>query len=237
MKRGNETQRRQLYGRRRGRRLRPGRQGLMAELLPRLEVSLPAAGPLDPRRLFDRAVADVWLEVGFGAGEHLAAQARAHPDIGFIGCEPFVNGVASLIAIVAAERLENLRIHPDDARPLIDALGDATIGRLFVLFPDPWPKVRHLKRRFILPETLDACARILRDGAEFRLATDHPGYCRWMLDHLRRHGAFTWLARTPHDWRDRPEDWPETRYEAKTRAQGAHPVFLRFEREARNSGK
>ncbi len=207
----------------------------MADLLPRLTVALPSDGRLDPRSLFDRPVAEVWLEVGFGAGEHLAAQACAHPDIGFIGCEPFVNGVASLLGVVAAERLENLRIHPDDARPLIDALDDATIGRLFVLFPDPWPKTRHHKRRFIAAETLDACARILRDDAEFRLATDHPEYCRWMLAHLRRHGAFTWLANTPRDWRERPQDWPETRYEAKTRAQGARPMFLRFRRNARRS--
>lgn len=225
--------RRQLYGRRRGRKLRPGRDALVAQRLPEIRVALPPDGPLDPRRLFDRPVAEVWLEVGFGSGEHLAAQARSHPDIGFIGCEPFVNGVASLLSLVVAEGIENLRIHPDDARPLIDALGDATIGRLFVLFPDPWPKTRHHKRRFIVPKTLDACARVLRDGAEFRLATDHPEYCRWMLEHLRRHAAFAWLARSPRDWRERPDDWPETRYEAKTLAQGARPMFLRFRRRTR----
>ncbi|MFQ5783408.1 MAG: tRNA (guanine(46)-N(7))-methyltransferase TrmB [Alphaproteobacteria bacterium] len=224
---------RRLYGRRQGRKLRPGRRALVDRLLPRLEVALPAHGPLDPGSLFDPPVDDVWLEVGFGGGEHLAAQARAHPALGIIGCEPFIAGVAHLLSLVATDPPDNLRVFPDDARRLIDALPEASIGRIFVLFPDPWPKTRHHKRRFVNRENLDACARILRDGAEFRLATDHAEYCRWMLDHLRRHDAFAWLARRPDDWRERPADWPETRYEAKARARGEKPVFLRFRRRPR----
>ncbi|MFQ5958253.1 MAG: tRNA (guanine(46)-N(7))-methyltransferase TrmB [Alphaproteobacteria bacterium] len=224
------TPQRLLYGRRRGRRLRPGRQRLIDEALPRIEVTLPATGLLEPASLFDPPVRNVWLEVGFGAGEHLAHQARAHADVGIIGCEPYIYGVAGLLTAVTAERLGNVRVFADDARLLIDALADASIGRLFALFPDPWPKTRHHKRRFVSRQTLDACARVLEDGAELRLATDHVEYCRWMLETLGRHAAFEWLARGPRDWRERPADWPETRYETTTRVQGARPVFLRFRR-------
>ncbi len=228
------TPQRLLYGRRRGRKLRPGRRRLIDEALPAIEVALPATGLLDPSTLFDAPVRDVWLEVGFGAGEHLAHQARTHGDVGMIGCEPYVYGIAGLLSVVTAEKLGNLRIFADDARLLIDALADASIGRLFALFPDPWPKTRHHKRRFVSRQTLDACARVLKDGAEFRFATDHAEYGRWVLAHLGRHGAFEWLARRPRDWRERPPDWPETRYEAKTSAQGARPVFLRFRRVPRS---
>lgn len=225
--------RRSLYGRRRGKKLRPRRQALVDGLLPALRVELPATGHLDPATLFDATPSEVWLEVGFGGGEHLAQQARAHPDVGLIGCEPYVNGVASLLAIAAAERLASIRVFDDDARKLIAVLAEGSIGRMFVLFPDPWPKSRHHKRRFVAPETLDACGRVLRDGAELRLATDDLGYCRWIVEHLARHDAFDWLARGPADWRARPGDWPETRYEAKALRQGRPPVFLRYRRVAR----
>ena len=227
------TSRRLLYGRRRGRKLRPGRERIVAELLPRLEIDLPADGRLDPRDLFHGPVSEVWIEVGFGAGEHLVAQARAHPEIGMIGCEPFIQGVASLLSAVATHRLGNIRVLTDDARPLLDALPDASVGRLFALFPDPWPKKRHHKRRFVNSQTLDVCSRIMRDGAEMRLATDLAEHCRWILDQVRRHGSFVWLARTPADWRVRPADWPQTRYEAKAIRQGRHPMYLRFGRISR----
>lgn len=233
---GRGAPRRLLYGRRQGRKLRRGRRALIEELLPKIEIVPPSAGRLEPRDLFPSPVAAVWLEIGFGAGEHLAAQARAHPGHGFIGCEPFVNGIASLLASVAQDDLANLRVFTDDARLLVDVLADASIDRLFVLFPDPWPKARHAKRRIVGPGTLDAFSRVLADGAEIRLATDHPGYCRWMLFHLGRHGDFEWLARRPGDWRQRPADWPETRYEAKARAKGDKPAFLRFRRLPRGSG-
>ncbi len=220
-----------LYGRRRGRPLRPGRRRLLEELLPKLRVELPAvAGSLDPATLFDPPPADVWLEVGFGGGEHFAAQARAHPEIGFIGCEPYRRGVGSLLARIARDDLGNVRILADDARLLIAALAPASIGRAFVLFPDPWPKRRHHKRRIITPATLDALARVLRDGAELRLATDDEGLLCWILQHGLAHPDFVWLAHGPEDWRVRPADWPETRYEAKAAKEGRPSTYLRFAR-------
>ncbi len=153
-----------LYGRRRGPRLRAGRQALMDRLLPELRIDVPAdaaPGAIDPRALFAAPMDQVWLEIGFGGGEHLAAQAAAHPGIGFIGCEPFVNGVARLIARIDEAGLANIRLHPDDARPLLAALPDACVGRVFILFPDPWPKARHHKRRLVTTALLDALARVM----------------------------------------------------------------------------
>lgn len=226
---------RTLYGRRKGRPLRPNRAALIAELLPRLAIPLPPPGEeLDWRALFPRPVESLWLEVGFGAGEHLAWQAAQHPQIGFIGCEPFVNGISTLLRAVADQGLDNVRIHPGDAREVIAVLPEASLGRCFVLFPDPWPKTRHHRRRFIGPETLDALARVMRDGAELRLASDHPALVDWMLFHARRHPAFAWAAKEPRDWRERPGDWPATRYEAK--ALHGRPVFLTFRRRPRCAG-
>lgn len=226
--------RRILYGRKRGRRLRPGRKDLVERMLPRLEVALPPApGRLDREALFGPGIQALWLEIGFGAGEHLAAQAEAHPAVGFIGCESYLNGVASLLGLVADKGLDNVRVFADDARLLIDALADASIGRCFLLFPDPWPKQRHHKRRFIAPATLDALARVLRDGGELRVATDDAGYCRWTLSHVLGHGGFEWPARRAEEWRRRPPDWPATRYERKSLAEGRRAVYLRFVRRPR----
>ncbi|MFP6749853.1 MAG: tRNA (guanosine(46)-N7)-methyltransferase TrmB [Alphaproteobacteria bacterium] len=230
---------RTLYGRRRGKPLRPGRRAALQQLLPALRVN-PAdhgAGRLDPHALFETASAPVravWLEIGFGAGEHLTAQAKAHPDIGFIGCEPFINGVARLLADVARGGLDNIRIVVDDAGLLLDCLAEGSIERAFLLFPDPWPKRRHNKRRFVGPRNIAAMARVLTDGGQWRMATDHRDYCRWMLDHMTAAPDFTWLARRPGDWRARPEDWPPTRYEGKGIAAGRPPIFLGFQRRPRN---
>jgi tRNA (guanine-N7-)-methyltransferase len=215
--------------------LRPGRQLLQQELLPRLAFSLPEHGALDSASLFPRPRAEVWLEIGFGGGEHLAEQAERHPDIGFIGSEVFENGIARLVGEVARRGLGNVRVFADDARLLLDRLPPASIGLVFILFPDPWPKQRHRKRRLVAPATLDRLAMIMRPGAELRLATDDPGYLVWMLDHLTAHPGFTWLARGPADWRQRPVDWPATRYEEKARAAGRTPAFLRFARSAEAS--
>jgi len=223
-----------LYGRRIGRPLRAAQQRLLDTRLPGLRIALPPAGDrLDPARLFDGAVAGIWLEIGFGGGEHLAAQARAHPQIGFIGCEPFVNGVVSLLGHVDRDGLANIRLHDDDARALLDALPDASIGRAFVLFPDPWPKKRHHKRRFIGAANLDRLARVMTDGAELRLATDDMDYGRWMLEHARAHPAFAWRPRGPEDWRARPADWPATRYEEKAARAGRSSLYLTFARHRR----
>ena len=161
------------------------------------------------------------------------ALMRSDPDIGMIGCEPFLNGVANLLEHIDQGGQRNIRILANDARPLIDALPDASIGRCFVLFPDPWPKIRHHKRRFIGPENLARLSRVLKDGAELRMASDVMGVAMWMLEHAWRHPDFEWLARTAEDWRTRPDDWPQSRYERKGIEAGRKPVFLRFRRKPR----
>ena len=224
-----------VYGRRRGRR-RAGREALLQTALPGFALTLPpaAGAPLDPRRAFEPSPAALWLEIGFGGGEHLAAQAEANPGIGFIGCEAYLDGVASLLRTITERELTNVRVFADDARLLVDTLETASIERVFLLFPDPWPKARHHKRRFVSPANLDALARILNDGACLRIATDHAGYCRWTLAHLLAHPDFEWTARTPRDWRVPPPDWPGTRYEAKARRQGRTSTFLSFKRVPRS---
>jgi tRNA (guanine-N7-)-methyltransferase len=229
------TPRRLLYGRRRGRPLRPGQHELIERLLPRLAFGLPAAGELDPQSLFADPPRAVWLEIGFGAGEHLAALAERYPDTGFIGCEVFENGIAKLLGEVERRRFGNVRLFIDDARLLLAALRASSISRAFILFPDPWPKERHKKRRIVSPETLDAFARVMIDGAELRLATDDPDYFGSMLERVTGHHAFEWLARRPADWRERPPDWPPTRYEEKARRAGRPPSFLSARRRLRTA--
>lgn len=221
---------RRLYGRRRGRPLRPGRRRLTESLLPQIAITLPREGPLDPETLFPAPPPAVWLEIGFGGGEHLAEQAERHRAIGLIGCEAFENGIARLLGDIARRDIDNIRIFADDARLVLDALLPASIGRVFILFPDPWPKRRHHKRRLVAPATLDRLAIVMQPGAELRLASDDPDYLAWMLEHVTAHPDFVWLARRPADWRERPADWSATRYEQKARAAGRIPVFLRFVR-------
>ncbi|MCK6454559.1 MAG: tRNA (guanosine(46)-N7)-methyltransferase TrmB [Alphaproteobacteria bacterium] len=224
------------YGRRRGRPLRPHRAGLVQDLLPRLRVPqrvLEApTGSVDPRGLFDPAVPEVWLELGFGGGEHLAAQARQNPGLGLIGCEPFENGVAALLGRIAAEAIGNIRILPGDGRPLLNALADGRIGRIFVLFPDPWPKKRHQRRRLVSPPMLDVFARLLADGGCLRLATDDPTYAEAMDQMLAGHAAFERCGGGA-GWR--PADAPVSRYEAKARRAGRVPAFFEMRRRARSA--
>jgi len=226
-----------FHGRRWGRRLNPGRRRALAEALPPREIHLAQGCMCDPYALFARPLSKVWLEIGFGNGEHLIAQAERHPEIGFLGAEPFLNGVSALAKALADDHpeLDNIRIWPEDARPLMAALPDASLGRVFVLFPDPWPKRRHHDRRFIGPANLDRLARIMADGAELRLATDHDGLARWMLYYARRHPAFAWTARRAADWRQRPADGAPTRYEQK-QLKGT-PTYLSFRRRPRASGQ
>jgi tRNA (guanine-N7-)-methyltransferase len=219
----------QFYGRRKGRPLRKGRQSLFDELLPRITVPLSEAAALDPARLFMPGKRAVWLEIGFGGGEHLAHQAAHHPDIGFIGCEVFEGGIASGLSHIADNKLENVRLHPEDARTLLAALQPRCLDRVFLLFPDPWPKRRHAQRRFI-PGNLDRLAELLKDGGEFRIASDDPTYIEWTLQHVPVHPAFQWMAQSPSDWQERPEDAIETRYEKKAREAGRVPHFFRFRR-------
>ena len=221
-----------LYGRRSRRRLAPRRRALLETLLPRLRVDIPETGRIDdPCAAFGFAAgAPLWLEIGFGAGEHLAQQAARRPRVGFVGCEAFIDGVAALLSRVEAEGLANIRVFPDDARRLVAALPDRCLGRVFALFPDPWPKARHHKRRLMAAGFLDDLARAMAPGAELRLATDHVGLRRWMLARLLAHRAFAWASREADDWRRRPPDWPETRYERKASAAGRACVYLRFVR-------
>ena len=231
---GCEPERRhQVFGRRRGRALRPGQKTLINELLPRLAINLPASGHLDIAALFGTARPSIWLEIGFGGGEHLAQLAEQHPQIGFIGCEVFENGIVKLLAQIELRRLDNIRIFADDARLIMAALSPASVNRVFILFPDPWPKRRQHKRRIVSHATLDGLAEIMTDDAELRLATDDAGYLCWVLEHITAHPTFEWLARRPADWRERPPDWPPTRYEAKARAAGRSPAFLRVRRRPR----
>jgi tRNA (guanine-N7-)-methyltransferase len=220
-----------LYGRRRGRRLRPNRRLLLAAALPELALTVPTGpGSLDPRRLFPQSPRAVWLEIGFGAGEHLLAQARSHPDVGCIGCEAFVNGLAALVAAWHVDPVTNIRVLADDARLLLPVLTPTSIERVFLLFPDPWPKLRHAGRRFISSTTVRELARVVVPGGELRIATDAPLYARWTLAHLQAHGEFRWTARRPEDWRTPPADWVVTRYQRRAEAAMRHPIYLSFMR-------
>jgi tRNA (guanine-N7-)-methyltransferase len=224
-----------LYGRRRGRPLRTGQRGLIDDLLPRVSLELPDGGTLDPAALFDTPPNDIWVEIGFGGGEHLAAQAAAHPDVGMLGCEVFENGIVKLLTEMQRLALTNIRLLSDDARLLLAALPAESVGRAFILFPDPWPKMRHHKRRIVSTETLDTLGGLMKDGAELRIATDDLGYLEWMLGVVTVHRDFAWLAETAADWRIRPADWPPTRYEAKAIAAGRKPYFLRLARRPRGA--
>lgn len=217
------------YGRRHGRKLSPRQERLLAEELPRLAIDItsPAQAAAD---LFPAEVHDVWLEIGFGGGEHLVWQAEHNPDIGIIGCEPFLDGVVKVVDAVQARGLGNVRLFPDDARQLLRWLPKASVGRAFILFPDPWPKSRHHKRRLVSAPFLRMLARVMRPGAELRIATDIGDYARTTLIAARATPAFRWMATGPADWRERPHDWPSTRYEQKARAAGRRPIYLRFVR-------
>jgi tRNA (guanine-N7-)-methyltransferase len=218
---------RRIYGRRKGHRLRPGRQRLLDVRLPEITLQVPESGRIDPASLFPGR-SRLWLEIGFGGGEHLAAQAAAHPDVGVIGCEPYLTGVARLLSM--AGTLDNVRVVVDDARLLLAALPSGSLERIFILFPDPWPKARHHKRRIVNPLTAAEFARLLVPGGELRLATDDMGYVRAMLLSLLPRLELDWLAARPSDWRERPADWPPTRYEEKAKAAGKACVYLRFAR-------
>jgi tRNA (guanine-N7-)-methyltransferase len=215
------------FGRRRGRKLRPGRAALLAEALPTLRIALPTDdAPLDPASLFAGSSIPVWLEIGFGGGEHLAAQAAAHPGIGMIGCEPYENGVVALLGQLRDRAIGNVRIWAEDARMLLARLTPGCIDRAFLLFPDPWPKARHHKRRLVQGPFLDLLARVLAPCAELRVATDHAAYRDWILERLPAHPDFVLVESLAR----RPADWPETRYEAWAIGEGRQPLYLRLAR-------
>ena len=205
-----------FYGRRKGKTLRRHHSALMDQLLPHLRVTLddPLSG-MGERR---------WLEIGFGGGEHLAHQAELHPDVSFIGAEPFVNGVAKMLALVEETNLANVKIHDHDARPLLEALPGLSFERIYLLYPDPWPKSRHNKRRFVSPETLAHFHRLLQPGGLFLFASDIDDYVAWTRAHVAEHGGFA----EEGDPAEPYENWIETRYENKARREGRGSAYLRL---------
>jgi tRNA (guanine-N7-)-methyltransferase len=217
-----------LYGRRKGKKLSPRRTGLMATLYPALAVDLSAPAPSDLRALFPVPVDAVRLEIGFGGGEHMLAEATRSPDIGFIGVEPFVNGMAKAVSAIAETGARNIRLHDGDAALLLDWLPPASLVGVDLLYPDPWPKKRHFKRRFVSDENLDRVARALKPGGLFRVASDIESYIDWTLLHVLKRSDLAWTAVRADDWRKPFPGWPGTRYEAKAVAAGRMPAYLAF---------
>jgi tRNA (guanine-N7-)-methyltransferase len=225
-----ETRLLRSYGRRKGKPLSARKERLIGGLLPRLRLNLKERALESLQLLFPVQVKEVWLEIGFGSGEHLLFQAEHHKDVGFIGCEPFVNGMASLLGAIETQGLETIRLHDGDAREALAWLPSGSIARMFILFPDPWPKKRQMKRRLISPETASEIARVLAGGGELRVASDSGDYAAHALNAIGQSHAFIWLAERASDWRVRPPDWPETRYERKALSEDRKPVYLRFKR-------
>ncbi|MCW2274153.1 tRNA (guanine-N7-)-methyltransferase [Rhodoblastus acidophilus] len=216
-----------FFGRRKGKTLRAYQAGLMETLLPEVQIDLSA--PLsDPAALFANHPDDLRLEVGFGGGEHLAADAASHPDRGYFGCEPFVNGVAKLMALIDAQDVRNIRVHPGDAGDLIDALPAGCLSGVCILYPDPWPKRRHKERRFVSDRMLARLARAMRPGAELRFASDIDDYVGWTLARVLRSADFIWPANSEAEWLTPYANWPGTRYEDKALREGRRPVYLTF---------
>ena len=222
--------RRRLHGRRKGKPLSARRTGLMADAYPALAVDLSAPPPEPLSALFAAPVRDVRLEIGFGGGEHLVAEAQAHPESGFIGVEPFVEGLAKGVSAVSDRGLGNVRLHDDDAAALLDWLPPASLSGVDLFYPDPWPKRRHWKRRFVGPDNIARIARALAPGGLFRVASDIDDYIDWTLRHMLAHDDFAWTAEEADDWRTPYPGWPGTRYEAKALREGRRPTYLAFRR-------
>jgi len=231
-------QRIQTFGRKFGRKMRPEKKQLLDELLPTLAISpesLPQESVLSAYSFFGDQIKHVHLEIGFGNGEHLVWRAANEPDIGFIGCEVFMQGVAMCLshlqqaAPTHAEGSGNVRLFTEDARLILDALDNNTLDRIYILFPDPWPKVRHHKRRIVNQELLDMASRVLKDGGELHLATDHWDYAQWILVHFQQRADFIWKAQSKKDWETPPQGHNKTRYEVKQK-DGHEPIFLQFVR-------
>ena len=221
---------RNSFGRRRGRRLSDRQQELVDTFLPTIALD-PSNGEIDLNAEFPDAK-EIHLEIGFGGGEHLLGLAKHYPDIGYIGCEPFINGMAKCVVGVHEAGLRNVRIYADDVKLLLGALPPASINRIYILFPDPWPKPRHHVRRLFNHALLDELMRIQPENGELFLATDHRDYSAWMLDHIITHAGYDWTAEKASDWQTPPVDWTQTRYQRKTTDEGREPVFLYCQKKA-----
>ena len=217
-----------FFGRRHGKPLRPHQSNLFEDLLPRLKLDLNTTAPQDLRSLFEAQMENVRMEIGFGGGEHLHNETGRYPETGFIGVEPFVNGMAKMLAALDEAPRSNLRLYDEDATAVLDWLPDASLVGIDLFYPDPWHKRRHWKRRFVSDENLDRFARVLKPGGRFRFASDIEHYVNWTLQHCRRHDAFEWQAEGPSDWNDAYEGWPGTRYEAKAFREGRRAAYLTF---------
>jgi len=228
---GADTHGRRFFGRRKGHQLKRHQGELMETLLPQLAVDLATPAPKDFAALFGAEhTENLWLEIGFGGGEHLAAHALARPHTGFIGCEPFLNGMAKALALVETHALKNVRLHFGDAMDLLRWLPDASLAGVDLLYPDPWPKVRHWKRRFVQDDSIAEIARVLKPGTVFRVATDIPHYAAWTLERVLRNPDFIWTAQCADDWRLSWSGWTQTRYEAKALREGRTPAYFIFQR-------
>ncbi|MBL8579839.1 MAG: tRNA (guanosine(46)-N7)-methyltransferase TrmB [Mesorhizobium sp.] len=217
-----------FFGRRRGKTIRPKQATALADGLSHYRLDLAQPAPVDLRGLFDGAVSDIRLEIGFGGGEHLLHEAAGHPGTGFIGVEPFVNSMAKMMVALEEAPLANLRVHDDDATQLLDWLPDASLAGIDLLYPDPWPKKKHWKRRFVSPANLRRFARVLKPGGRLRFASDIDSYVNWTLLHCAANGVFEWQASCADDWRKPYQGWPGTRYEAKAFREGRTPAYLTF---------
>ena len=217
-----------FFGRRKGPPLGPRKQRLTENLLPVLSVDLSSPPPDDLAELFDRPVDKLQLEIGFGGGEHLTHQAKNNPATGFIGVEPFINGMAKMLGAVEDHGLDNVRLYDDDATQLLDWLPDGCVSRIDLLYPDPWPKRRNWKRRFVNQRNLTRFHQVLQPGGIFHFASDIDTYLNWTLNHVHKHGGFDWQAQTAEDWHQPYDDWIRTRYEAKAIREGRTPCYLSF---------
>jgi tRNA (guanine-N7-)-methyltransferase len=219
-----------FFGRRRGKTMRPQQAAALESGFVTYRLDLTTEPPADLRTLFEADVSAIRLEIGFGGGEHLLHRATEAPIVGFIGVEPFVNGMAKMMMAVREQPLANLRVYDDDATRLLDWLPEASLDGIDLLYPDPWPKKKHWKRRFVSPVNLDRFARVLKPGSKIRFASDIDTYVNWTLLHCRAHGAFAWQASDAGDWHRPYDGWPGTRYEAKAIREGRRPAYLTFVR-------
>lgn len=234
-----------FFGRRQGRKLHKAKSFLLEVFLPQIHINLQQK--IDIKKCFPVVKKKYCLEIGFGDGEHIAELARREPDVGFVGIEVYKNGVANLLTIITgikngteadlaqeiklqANREDNIRVFDDDARLLFSSLLDASFDKIYLLFPDPWPKTKHAGRRFVNPENLKELARVLKKGGILQIATDHPVYKKWTLDIMHQNKDFVWTAKCSNDWRNSPKDWCETKYQRKAIREGRRPVFFEFER-------